>query len=134
MFKLIKIQNSGVNVPEPQKFEKSASLKIKAGDALIFENGIIAMCPATSVPTHIAFSDSKYNEYTVFAYPINSNMLFETTVGADPSSLLLGSKVTVGKDSEGSASRVTATTTSGVATIVDLMNAARVGDKITVKF
>ena len=134
MFKLIKIQNSGVNVPEPQKFEKSASLKIKAGDALIFENGIIAMCPANSVPTHIAFSDSKYNEYTVFAYPINSNMLFETTVGADPSSLLLGSKVTVGKDSEGSASRVTATTTSGVATIVDLMNAAKVGDKITVKF
>ena len=40
MFKLIKIQNSGVNVTEPQKFEKSASLKIKAGDALIFENGI----------------------------------------------------------------------------------------------
>ena len=134
MFKLIKIQNSGVNVPEPQKFDKSASLRIKAGDALVFENGIIISCPATSVPTHIAFADAKYNEYSVYAYAINENMLFETNVGEDPSELMLGYKVTIDKDSDGCSSRVTTTTTSGVATIVDLMNASKVGDKITVKF
>ena len=38
MFKLIKIQNSGVNVPEPQYLEKNKSFKIKAGDALVIEN------------------------------------------------------------------------------------------------
>ena len=134
MFKLIKIQNSGVNVPEPIKLKKPASLKIKAGDALVIENGYASACPATSTPTHIAFTDGKNNDYNAVAYAINENMLFETTVGADPSALTVGQKVTIGKDSDNGSSYVTATTSSGVATIVDLMDAVKSGDKVTVKF
>ena len=134
MFKLIKIQNSGVNVPEPIHLKKPASLKVKAGDALIIENGYVSACPATTTPTHIAFADGKSNDYNALAYEINENMLFETTVGADPTALTVGQKVTLGKDTNNAASYVTATTASGVATIVDLMDAAISGDKITVKF
>ena len=134
MFKLIKIQNSGVNVPEPMQLKKPASLKIKAGDALIIENGYVSACPATTVPTHIAYANGKINDYTAVAYAVNENMLFETVIKADPSSLFIGQKVTLGKDSDNGASYVTATTSSGVATIVDLMDASKSGDKITVKF
>ena len=134
MFKLIKIQNSGVNVPEPQKFDKPAALKIKIGDALIIDNGGVVSCPPTTAPTHIAFSAGKYNEFEVFAYAINENMIFETTVSEDPSSLMIGEKVTIGKDLDGSSANVTSNTSSGVATIVDLMNASEPGDKINVKF
>lgn len=134
MFKLIKIQNSGVNVPEPQKFYKPSALKLKAGDALIIDNGGVTSCPATTTPTHISFSVGKYNELEVLAYEINENMIFETTVSGDPSSLMVGDKVTIGKDVDNSSANVTSTTASGVATIVDLMNASKSGDKINVKF
>ena len=134
MFKLIKIQNSGVNVPEPQKLEKPLTLTVKAGDALIIENGIAAACPLTTAPTHIAFSSGKYGDLYINAYAVNENMLFETYVNAEPTSLMLGQKVTLGKDSSNSVCCVSATTASGVATIVDLMEAESIGDKITVKF
>ena len=134
MFKLIKILNSGVNVPEPQKFNKSASLTVKVGDALIISNGGLASCPATTTPTHVAFSAGKYGESEIFAYEVNENMIFETNVSADPSALMVGDKVTLGKDADGSTVNVTATVTSGVATVVDLMSARQAGDRINVKF
>lgn len=134
MFKLIKIQNSGVNVPEPQYLEKNESFKIKAGDALVIENGLAAACPVTVAPTYIAMASSKDGDAKIAAFAVNENMLFETTVNADPTSLTVGQKVTLGKDSDNATTQVTATTTSGVATVVDLMSAAKSGDKITVKF
>ena len=134
MFKLIKIQNSGVNVPEPQNLEKDESLTVKAGDALVIENGVAVPCSATAVPTHIAVANGKIGDKKLIAYTVNENMLFETTVNADPSGLAVGQKVTLGKDDDSSASCVTANTSSGVATIIDLMGAKNPGEKITVKF
>lgn len=134
MFKLIKIQNSGVNVPEPQNLEKNESLTVKSGDALVIENGVAVPCSPTAAPTHIALASAKSGDTKLVAYAINENMLFETTVNADPTALTVGQKVTLGKDADDSASCVTATVSSGVATIVDLMGATNPGDKITVKF
>ena len=134
MFKLIKIQNSGVNVPEPQSLEKNESLNVKAGDALVIENGFAVPCSAAATPTYIAVASSKIGDKKLFAYAINENMLFETTVNADPTGLAVGQKVTLGKDADNSASCVTANTSSGVATIIDLMGAKNPGEKITVKF
>ena len=134
MFKLIKIQNSGVNVPEPMLLKKSASLVVKIGEALVITDGLLAKCPATTIPTHISLSNGEYGESEVTVFEVNSNMIFETTVSADPSMLDIGAKVTIANAPDGSATRVSATTASGVATIVDLMNAENVGDKINVKF
>lgn len=134
MFKLIKIQNSGVNVPEPMLLKKSASLVVKIGEALVITDGLLAKCPATTTPTHISLSNGEYGESEVTVFEVNSNMIFETTVNADPSMLDIGAKVTIANAPDSSATRVSATTASGVATIVDLMNAENVGDKINVKF
>ena len=134
MFKLIKIQNAGRNVPEIEKLQKLSSSTIKAGEALFIEDGFAKACPVTTVPTHIAFADAAYGTNDVICYPISGDMLFETTINASPSGVYVGSKVTLGKDSGSSSVCVTATTTSGVATVVDLMKATAVGDKITVKF
>ena len=134
MFRLIKIVNSGVNVPEIFKIPKSTSLKVKVGTALTVSGGYAAMCTSTATPTHIAAENAGADKDTVFCYAVNGNMLFETTVSAKPTSLALGDKVTLGSDADSCTVNVTATTTSGVATIVDLMGAANAGDKVTVKF
>ena len=134
MFKLIKIQNSGVNVPEPMLLKKPSTLVVKIGEALIITDGLLAKCPATTVPTHISLSDGVYGDTKVAVFEVNSNMIFETTVNADPTLLMIGQKVTIANAPDGSATRVSATTASGVATIVDLMDAENIGDKINVKF
>ena len=134
MFKLIKILNSGVNVPEISKLEKPSSLKIKRGSALILNGGLAANCSETQAPAYIAISDADNGTEEVVCHAVNSDMLFETTVNASPEALLIGNKVTLGKDSDSNICCVSATTASGVATIVDLMGAGKSGDKITVKF
>ena len=134
MFKLIKIQNSGVNVPELEKREKPYYNIVKAGEALIIEDGQLNSCPATSAPTYIAFAGAGEDTDTVVCYPVNSDMIFETTVNEDPAQIVNGSKVTIGKDDDYSSVCVTATTASGVATVVDKMDASKIGDKIAVKF
>ena len=134
MFKLIKIQNSGRHVPELEKLRKLSAIKIKAGEAIILDDGDIASCPATVKPSHIAFADADEESKYVVCYPISSDMVFETTVNASPASLLVGYKVTIGKDSDGNSVCVTSTTEAGIVTIVSLDNAEKIGDKITVRF
>lgn len=134
MFKLIKIQNSGVNVPEPMILGKSAGIEIKIGEALILEEGLLYPCTATTKPTHVAIRNANYDEDLAVVYEVNPNMLFETTVDDDPADLKVGEKVTISTDEDGCAVNVSSSTASGVATIVDLMGATDIGDKVTVKF
>lgn len=134
MFKLIKIQNSGINVPELEKHTKSYSKVIKAGEALIFDEGEMASCPTTTMPTHMSFATAGEDVDYVICYPITGDMLFETTIKHDPSALFTGSKVTLGKDTDNCSICVTADTNSGFVTIVDKMDATKAGDKVTVKF
>lgn len=134
MFKLIKILNSGTNVPEPVKLPKPSTLSVKMGSALILADGAVANCTATAAPTYVAAQNAGTDAVSVLCYCVSENMLFETTVNAAPTALKLGDKVTLGIDADGSAVNVSATTVSGVATVVDLMGAASAGDKVTVKF
>lgn len=134
MFKLIKILNSGVNVPENVKLPKSTSLEVKMGSALTLAGGSVANCGASAAPTYIAAQNAAAGESSVLCYAVSGNMLFETTVSAAPAALKIGDKVTLGTDADGAAVNVTATTTSGVATVIDLAGAKNAGDKITVKF
>lgn len=136
MFKLIKILNSGRNVPETVALPASAATVYKEGCALVLSSGAAANCATTGTPTYIA-AESKTGASggTVRAYPISPDMIFETTFSATPTSLAVGSKVTLTVSAtDSTASGVTATTTSGVATIVDLLGAAASGDKVLVKF
>ena len=134
MFRLIKILNSGVNVPEPCIIEKSTTLKVKMGSALVLSGGKASTCSATTAPTYIAIADAIKGETSVPCYPVNGDMLFETAIDGDPPSVNVGNKVTLSTDSDGCAVFVSDSTSSGVATVVHIGDAKKNGDKITVKF
>lgn len=134
MFKLIKIVNSGVNVPEPCRLPKSKSAVIKMGAALLLNEGSATNCARTNFPKYIAMEDGVEGKDYVTAYQVTGNMIFETTVDADPSSLVIGDLVTLSTDASGATVCVSTITTSGVATIVSLEGATKAGDIITVKF
>jgi hypothetical protein len=125
MFNLIKIEGGRINVFEPQILTVGGAA-VKNGEALVLNAGVLEK--ATGKPTFIALSDCA-KDGQVAVGRVEPNQIFETTVTAAPTSLKVGQKVTI---SDGLA--VTATTTSGVAEIVDLCGATKSGDKILVRF
>ncbi len=133
MFKLIKILNSGSNVPEPCRIP-TGGLAFKAGAALTVADGTAAPCGATQAPKFIAMANAEATDTDVICYPVTPDMLFSVKVQENPAALKLFDKVTLYVDSDGMATGVTATTSSGVATVTDLEGAEAAGDTITVKF
>ena len=125
MFNVKKILGARINVPEPEKH--IAGTAITQGMALTLTGG--KLVAATGTPTHIALGAAKADE-EVACYAVLPAMHFEVPVNAAPTSLKEGDKVTIADGSLG----VTATTQSGVATIVDLNGAKAAGDLIMVKF
>ena len=125
MFNVKKILGARINVPEPEKH--IAGTAITQGMALTLTGG--KLVAATGTPTHIALGAAKADE-EVACYAVLPAMHFEVPVTAAPTSLKEGDKVTIAEGSLG----VTATTQSGVATIVDLNGAKASGDLIMVKF
>lgn len=133
MFRLVKIRNGRGNQPEPEKLGATASETYTLGEALVLSDGALTKCGATAKPTYIAGEDYTAPESgarRVTAYPVSGDMIFEVPLTAAPTSLTAGSVVTLSADALG----VTATTTSGVATVVDLTGAAASGDRILVRF
>ena len=126
MFECKKILNGRGNVPEPEVHTVGSSA-ITAGMALNLSGGVLVK--ATGAPTHIALADAAANT-KVACYAVLPGMIFDVPVSAAPTSLKEGVKVTVA----GTGIEVTATTTDGVATIVNLNGAAKAGDIIQVKF
>lgn len=125
MFIVKKILGARINVPEPEKH--IAGTAITQDMALTLTGG--KLVAATGTPTHIALGAAKADE-EVACYAVLPAMHFEVPVNAAPTSLKEGDKVTIAEGSLG----VTATTQSGVATIVDLNGAKAAGDLIMVKF
>ncbi|HBJ18270.1 MAG TPA: hypothetical protein DDY70_00780 [Clostridiales bacterium] len=135
MFRPVRILNAGTNVPEIFRLPATASTAYKAGDALVLTSGALTHAAATSKPTYIAAADTAAGESLVPVYAVTPDMIFEAPLSAAPTGLVIGSVVTLAVDSTGSnAYGVTSTTTSGVATIVDLCHAAASGDTVRVKF
>ena len=133
MFKLIKIQNSGVNVPEPTTLSKG-NRAVCRGELLILSGGKVASPTTTTLPTHIALGEASADENTVTCAQICPQMLFECPVKeGTPSTLVVGSKVCLALEN-GSAVGVSTTTTSGVATVYDTLGAEEPGDKILITF
>ena len=134
MFKLIKILNSGINVPEVVKLKASTSKSYVAGEALVLSSGIAVSAGATTKPTFIAAASAPKGTAEIAAYPISADMIFECTVSAAPTSLSRGSVVTLKLDTDSRAVGVSATTENGVATVYDTLNAKAAGDKLLVRF
>lgn len=131
MFKLIKIENARMNVPEPVFHEVTASEAVVMGEALVLTNGKLTKCGATVKPEFIAMADCAADaaKRLIPAARVEPNQLYEVPVQAAPTSIAEGSKVTLHTDGL----RVTATTTSGVVTVESLNGAAAAGDIIVVR-
>lgn len=134
MFKLIKIINSGVNVPEPIRMPKASGKTVKSGTLLTVINGELSDCGATTTPTYVALADASAEAPEAICAAINGNMYFDAPITESPASLKIGAKVTLATDGDGAAYALSTTTSGGVATVIDLCGATSVGDKITVKF
>lgn len=132
MFRFLKIENTGVYSPEPEYIEATASEAIAEGEALVLASGKLTKCGATVKPAYIAAGavGASATDRKVAAVRVTPDMVFAAPVSASPASLIKGVKVTIHSDGLG----ITATTTSGVATVVDLCGAAAQGDEIHVRF
>lgn len=135
MFDLRKIINGRLNVPEPEFLPVTASEEYKEGEALTLSSGKLTKASGTTKPTHIAaktYTAPATGAEPLPCFRIDKSMRFEApvTFSSTPNALVVGSKVTLGTDGLG----VTDVTTSGVATIVDTLDAAATGDKIAVIF
>lgn len=127
MFKLIKIENGRMNVPEPEYFVANAVLT--AGQAVALSDG--ELVSNTTKPTHITLGPAKEAGAKVPCIRIDSSQVYEVAITAAPTSLNVGDKVTI---DDTSAASVTATKDGGVVTIVSLNDATAAGEKILVRF
>lgn len=132
MFRLIKIENARMNVPEPEYLTATASEAITIGEALVLASGALTKCGATTKPTFIAMAglSADATDRVIPVCRVEPNQIYEVETAADASAAVVGTKVTLHTDGL----QVTATTTSGVAEIVSTNGAAAAGDKILVRF
>lgn len=131
MFRLIKIENARMNVPEPVFHEVTASEAVQLGEALVLTSGKLTKCGATAKPEFIAMADCAADaaKRLIPVARVEANQLYEVPVTAAPTSLVEGDKVTLHTDGM----QVTATTTLGVVTVESLNGAAAAGDTIVVR-
>lgn len=132
MFKLLKMVDARLNVPEPEYQEVTAAEGVAMGEALVLSSGKLTKCTGTTKPTHISMGVKSATDTNrvIPACRVESNQIYEVPVTATPSSLAPGSKVTIHTDGL----QVTATTTDGVAEVVSVNGAAAVGDTLIVRF
>ena len=113
MFKLVRIQNAQMNVPEPE-YLPAAAESFAEGEALVVTGGKLTKAGATALPTFIAAkSVTAAAGDIVPAFRVEPQQVWEAP---NPGAVTIGAKVTLEADGLG----VTATTTSGVATITEV--------------
>ena len=121
------------NSPITIMLQAKASTTYNIGDALNFTGGVLEKATGTTAPTHICsayYVAPATGMKKIPVVPANAGQLYKTTFAADASAVTEGSKVTIHTD----AAQVTATTTSGVATIVKKYGTGASGTACLVKF
>lgn len=131
MFKFRK-SNTNPNFPIIKQLPTTASTTYKDGDALVLSAGGLVKATGTTKPEYICAQDYVAPETgmkDISVYAIVDGQEWETTLAAAGTSLAVGNKVTIHTDG----SQATATTTSGVFTLLDILGTA-VGDTVIGKF
>jgi hypothetical protein len=127
MFKLFKKNNATVPVV---KEIPAAAGTYSVGDALVISGGLATKTTGTVTPEFISAGKGTLSSGDVLAVnPIYEDMEFLTSFITTATGLKIGEKVTIATDS----AQVTATTTNGVAEIVDPISTAA-GGEVVVKF
>lgn len=120
------------NESEPwEKLPAANSLTLHVGTALTDEGGNLALATGATAPTHICMEDVTTTEagQKIHVERVRPETVYETELSAASASIAIGTKYTL--DTAGEA--ITATTTSGVAKVVNFDGTAK-GDKVRVRF
>lgn len=134
MFKLVKIEGSGTNQPEPIRLPVASNVVLKSGCAYIFTNESINNCNSTQKPTHIAIESAKAGEKSeALFFRILENMIFEVPVYGNPNSLILNYKFALKVDSDKAVVGIIPDGENGVAMLTDLRGAKKDGDFVKVR-
>lgn len=127
MFKIFKCDKG--NNPIIKELPSSEGT-FNVGDVATLTNGVITKATGSTKPQYVvAEKGTKAVGDVIAVNPIYSDMEFLVPLSAVGTALKVGNKVTIGADSD----KVTATTSSGVATILEILGTA-VGDEVIVKF
>ena len=117
----------------PFEYLPCSAITPKAGMALIQSSGKLAVATGTSKPTYISMVEKSAAVTAGELIPVikvDPSIIFETTNSASLADVSVGAKVTLHASS---GMQVTATTTSGVATIVEKLGDS-IGSKVRVRF
>jgi len=135
MFKIVKILNGTKSAAETVNLKVTEAVNYKVGTPAIISSGKVTPCStATTKPTHLIAENLKAGDAaTVRAYVLTQDTVLETKVYADPSAIEANSSVTLHLV-DGLPVGVTATTTNGVAKILDMCGAKAEGDSLFVRF
>jgi len=133
MYKLIKILNAGINVPEPVRITLDSAVTVSRGMPVIISGGALTVLSdkATSLPTHVTLAPVDGKEVLCFA--VTPDMVFETTASAAPTAMKVGNEYLLSADG----SAVSATAVSGSLRGAVLMNkngASAAGDSLLISF
>lgn len=116
----------------PMEYLPAGAIQPKVGLALTQSDGLLAVCTGTTKPSYICMTETAAAVASGTVIPVirvDKDTVFETEFSASASSIKLGNKVTIASDGL----RVTATTTSGVAEVVEILDSSE-GGKCRVRF
>lgn len=110
----------------------AAGTSYKIGQSLTVSNGVASLAAGATKPEYICQAEKTgIAGETVQAIAVLPGEIYEAALSEDGASLKVGDKVTIATDGI----RVTATTASGVAKIVEFTNGTKAtGDTVLVKF
>lgn len=114
-----------------EKSWTAVSIVVHAGEAMVLSSGKLVKATGTTKPVFVSMEDVKTNDTTreISVYRIDPRMVFKVETSADASALNIGQKVTI----DATGTKVTATTSSGVCTLVDMLGASASGDPVLVR-
>lgn len=116
----------------PWEYLPAGAITPKVGLALIQTSGNLAIASGTTAPAYICMREENAAVAAGTVIPVvrvTKDTVYEVELSAAGTSLKVGQKVTVATDGL----RCTATTTDGIAEIVEILGTAA-GDKIRVRF
>ena len=121
--------------PTPWEELPCSAITPKVGMAMVMSSGKLAIATGTTAPTYICMCEKDAAVAADTLIPVQRvepGNIYETTLSAAGSALNLGDKVTLHASN---GMQVTATTTSGVAEIVEFMTDGKAsGDAVRVRF
>lgn len=135
MFKLIKILNTGVNVPEIEKVACSTQLALDAGTCVLYDadRGEICLGDEIEVPAYIIAKNVKAGDGFALCYRISPEMVFEVPLIGSPHVVHNGLSLELALKSGHGAYAVT-DTDGGPAKVYSTEGASKSGDKILITF